>query len=95
MRTRPVSQVARACSCCLLLSWPFLAQPQIPQALGKLQMTSAQPGASITINGSHRQERTPVTLAVAPGDYRVAIGNCAEQTIHVSAGETRNVDCRG
>ena len=93
MQTHPLSQTARAC-CCLLLSWPFSAA-QIPQALGKLQMTSAQPGASITINGSHRQERTPVTLAVAPGDYRVAIGNCAEQTVRVSAGETRTIDCKG
>ena len=94
MRTRPVSQTAKAWCGCLLLSWTFFL-PQIPQALGKLQMNSAPPGASITINGSHRQERTPVTLAVAPGDYKVAIGNCAEQTVHVSAGETRTVDCKG
>jgi hypothetical protein len=65
----------------------------LPQPLGKLQLTSTPPGASIVINDMTRSEKTPVTLAVYPGDYKVIIGTCQEQTVHVSAGETKTVDC--
>lgn len=91
MRNNPATS-ARIVFCLSLLMPQFLAS-QIPQALGRLQITSTPPGASITINGSPRKEKTPVTLAVAQGDYRVSVGTCAAQTVHVSAGETRNVDC--
>lgn len=92
MRASSAARTAKILSCYLLLFSQF-SMSQIPQALGKLQLTSTRPGASITINGSLRREKTPVTLAVAPGDYKIVIGNCAEQTVHVSAGETNTVDC--
>jgi len=91
MRNNPATS-ARIVFCLSLLMPQFLAS-QIPQALGRLHITSTPPGASITINGSLRKEKTPVTLAVVKGDYRVSVGTCAEQTVRVSAGETTNVDC--
>jgi hypothetical protein len=81
----------------ILFSWallfPQFLASQMPQPLGKLHMTSTTPGASITINGVRRKEQTPVTLAASPGDYKVLIGSCQEQTAHVSAGQITNVDC--
>jgi hypothetical protein len=91
MRTNPAVS-ARIVFCLSLLMPQFLAS-QIPQALGRLQITSTPSGASITINGSLRNEKTPVTVAVTPAVYKVKVGTCAEQTVRVSAGETRNVDC--
>ena len=81
----------------ILLYWAILFPQsfasQVPQAVGKLQITSTTAGAAITINGVLRRERTPVTLAVSPGDYKVLIGSCPEQAVHVSAGETKTVTC--
>jgi PEGA domain len=74
----------------------LLAEPtgsQTLPALGRLHITSASPGAPITINGRLRPESTPITLAVMPQTYKVRIGSCAEQSVSVRVGATATVSC--
>jgi len=80
--------------CCAFLSGRPSA-PQMPGRLpvGRLHLTSATSGASITINNTRRNEVTPVTLAVLPGTYSVVIGSCPAQSISVASGETKDVSC--
>lgn len=77
--------------CALLLPKPSASQ--MPAPLGKLHITSTTAGASITINNVRRREVTPVTLAVVPGTYSVAIGACPAQSVTVASGETKEVAC--
>jgi len=77
--------------CAFLLRQP--SESQMPAPLGKLNITSTTPGASITINDKQRNERTPVTLAVVPGTYKVIIGTCSVQSVTVRSGETQVVNC--
>lgn len=92
MRTSMITNVSR-----VFLCWAFLnprpSAPQMPAPLGRLHLTSAQAGESITINNIKRNEVTPVTLAVVPGSYNVAIGTCPEQSVTVASGETKEVSC--
>jgi hypothetical protein len=92
MGANPIFNPARILLCWTIL-FPLFLAGQVPQPVGKLQISSATAGATITINGVLRKEVTPVTLAVSPGDYKVLIGSCAEQTVRVTAGESRNVSC--
>jgi PEGA domain len=88
-------RILRALS--IVLFWAVLnttaVSSQMPARPGKLVITSASPGATIVINGTTRPEVTPVTLIVPPGVYKVAVGNCSEQSIQVSSGDTKEVHC--
>lgn len=66
---------------------------QMPARPGKLVITSTPPGARIIINSQPRTEVTDVTLVVSPGLYKVVVGNCSEQDVQVSSGETKQVHC--
>jgi hypothetical protein len=72
---------------------PIGLKSQMPPPLGKLQLTSASAREEIKINGVTRPERTPVTLAVVPGTYKISIGACPEKQVSVGSGETKPVHC--
>jgi hypothetical protein len=92
MGANAIASASRILLCCAFL-FPQLLASQSPAPLGKLFITSKPPGASISINGTPRNEKTPVTLAVVPGAYKVVIGTCAEQPVTVASGETKQVTC--
>ena len=81
----------------LLLFWAFfytpVASPQMPAQPGKIEISSTTKGLKIIINGKPRPEVTPVTLVVSPGTYTVKVGDCSEQPVQVSSGETKQVNC--
>jgi PEGA domain len=78
----------------LMFLLPGLVVSQMPAALGKLEITSDQPGETITIaNVANRNYKTPITLSVAPGTYKVSIGKCNEQSVDVFSGQTSRVSC--
>jgi hypothetical protein len=77
--------------CALLLAKPSASQ--MPAPLGRLHITSTTAGASISVNNVRRKEVTPVTLAVVPGTYSVAIDACPPQSVSVGSGETKEVAC--
>jgi hypothetical protein len=66
---------------------------QMPAKPGKLVLKSDPPGAKIVINGTTISEAAPATVVVSPGTYKVTIGTCAEQTIPVASGETKEIHC--
>jgi PEGA domain len=92
MRVDAMVSASRILLCCAFL-FPQLLASQSPAPLGKLFITSKLPGASISINGTSRNEKTPITLAVVPGTYKVVIGTCAEQPVTVASGQTKEVTC--
>jgi PEGA domain len=92
MRVDARANASRILLCCVFL-FPQLSASQSPAPLGKLFITSKSPGASMSINGTPRNEKTPITLAVVPGTYKVVIGTCAEQPVTVASGETKEVTC--
>jgi hypothetical protein len=81
----------------IALFWILVTAPgvssQMPTRPGKLHVTSTPQGETITINGTRRPEVTDVTLVVSPGAYKVSIGDCKEQSVQVSSGETKEVQC--
>ena len=70
-----------------------IASPQMPARPGKIEISSSTRGLRIVVNGQARPEVTPVTLAVSPGTYTLKIGDCDEQSVQVSSGETKQVNC--
>lgn len=97
MRIKPVSAAGKLIFCGVFLAAQSVCS-QMPAALGKVQITSTPAGASAMIsrNGSSAKPTrvvTPVTLAVAPGDYTVTITGCAAQPVKVGSGETKTVSC--
>lgn len=85
--------------CFLLLAFVAFSQMPAPPPVGRLYITSTPPGASITINGRPRPERTNITFVVSPGHYKIAIsdgpGNldCPAQEVAVQPGQTVTVAC--
>jgi hypothetical protein len=69
------------------------ASPQMPARPGKIEISSTTKGLRIIVNGQPRPEVTPVTLVVSPGTYKLRIGECDEQPVQVSSGETKQVNC--
>ena len=70
-----------------------VASPQMPARPGKIEISSTTKGLRIMINGNPRPEVTPVTLVVSPGTYTLKIGDCEAQSVPVSSGETKQVNC--
>ena len=66
---------------------------QMPARPGKLDISSTTRGLKITIDGKPRPEVTPVVLVVSPGTYSVVVGPCQAQSVQVSSGETKSVNC--
>jgi hypothetical protein len=92
MKTSMLERTGRILLFCASLL-PIPSASQMPAPLGKLHITSTTAGASITINNVRRKEVTPVTLAVVPGTYNIAIGSCPPQPVTVGSGETKEVAC--
>jgi hypothetical protein len=92
MNSRTMSRGLEVALLLTLLSTP-LASSQMPPRPGKLVLTSTPPGAKIVINAQPRQEVTPITLVVTPGVYKVVVGSCAEQSVQIVAGDTKEVHC--
>jgi len=70
-----------------------VASPQMPARPGKIDISSTTKGLRIFVNGNPRPEITPVTLVVSPGTYKLKIGDCDEQSVQVSSGETKQLNC--
>jgi len=69
----------------------------LTQLIGTLRVETVPPGASITLNGQLRPEKTPVTLLLPPGKYRLEVsldGRRAEQDIEVRDGSLMRADFR-
>jgi hypothetical protein len=94
MKNNTLTNVSKLLICWALLS-PRPSVPQMPARLpvGRLHITSKTTGASITINGTPRNEVTPVTLAVLPNTYNIVIGTCPAQSVTVASGQTIEVTC--
>jgi hypothetical protein len=79
----------------------FALPSQTPVRPGKLQIDSNPNGANITINGKVIDQKTPVSLVVAPGEYTVTISgksgapNCQPNTFKVNSGDTTECYCSG
>lgn len=62
---------------------------------GHLSIRSNPPGASISINGEARPEKTPVTLSLPAGKYRVGVGSAGrlqEMTdVEIKDGDLKNL----
>lgn len=69
------------------------ASSQMPAKPGKLVITSDPTHAKIVINGTTISETTPATVVVSPGVYKVTVGTCAEQSVPVGSGDTKEVHC--
>ena len=65
----------------------------MPAQPGKIEISSTTKGLKIIINEKPRPEVTPVTLVVSPGTYTIKVGDCGEQPVQVSSGETKQVNC--
>ena len=68
----------------------------LAKLVGKLNVTSNPDGATVEINGEVKPEKTPVTFALAPGEYRVKVtrdGVPLEFSVEIRDNEiqTRNV----
>jgi hypothetical protein len=94
MKNNTLTNISKLLICWACLS-PRSSVPQMPGQLpvGRLHITSTTTGASITINGTKRNEVTPVTLAVLPNTYKVVIGACPAQSVTVASGQTIEVTC--
>jgi PEGA domain len=91
MSTQMMSSLLKIALFCVLLT--TLASAQMPARPGKLEISSTTKGLKISINGKPRPEVTPVTLVVSPGAYTVKVGDCNDQPVQVSSGETTPVNC--
>ena len=70
---------------------------KLSASAGSLSITSNPAGATIQINGESRPQKTPATLVLAPGEYRVKVireGVPVEFPVQIKDGEfhTRNVN---
>ena len=70
---------------------------KLAASAGSLSITSTPPGATIQINGESRPQKTPATLVLAPGEYKVKLvrdGIPIEFPVQIKDGEfhTRNVN---
>jgi D-alanyl-D-alanine carboxypeptidase len=92
MNNRPLLLALRTIVFLALFIAPA-AFSQMPAKPGKLVIKSDPPGAKIVINGTTLSEAAPATIVVSPGTYKVMIGTCAEQTIPVASGDTKEVHC--
>jgi hypothetical protein len=99
VRTRFVPLFPRYLLHCILLLAGAASSQMHQPPLGRLEITSTPPGASITINNQSRPERTNVSLVVSPGNYTVSITggpgnlNCQPQAVSVQGGKTVRVTC--
>jgi hypothetical protein len=69
----------------------------LTQLIGRVQVESVPPGASITLNGQLRPEKTPATLLLPPGKYRLEVsldGRRAEQDLEVRDDALMRADFR-
>jgi hypothetical protein len=67
----------------------------LTQLIGTLRVETVPPGASIILNGQLRPEKTPATLLLPPGKYRLEVsldGRRAEQDIEVRDGSLMRAD---
>ncbi|HEU0141485.1 MAG TPA: protein kinase [Bryobacteraceae bacterium] len=62
---------------------------------GQLSIRSNPPGASISINGEPRPEKTPVTLSLPAGKYRVGVGGAGHPQevtdVEIKDGDLKNL----
>jgi PEGA domain-containing protein len=64
---------------------------------GRLVIQSSPTGATISINGTQKQEQTNTTYVVGPGDYSVSVSgsaSCGGQSFHVDSGGTTTIICK-
>jgi serine/threonine-protein kinase len=69
----------------------------LTQLIGTVRVESVPPGASIVLNGQPRPEKTPATLQLPPGKYRLEValeGRRAEQDLEVRDGALMRADFR-
>jgi serine/threonine-protein kinase len=67
----------------------------LAQLIGTVRVESVPPGASITLNGQLRPEKTPATLLLPPGKYRLEVsldGRHADQDLEVRDGSLMRAD---
>ena len=76
---------------------------QSPAQPGVLQIDSSPDGASITVDGKLINQKTPASLVVAPGNYKVSVSgsgkpanpNCPVTSFSVTSGQTAEHYCSG
>jgi serine/threonine protein kinase len=67
----------------------------LDKAFGTLMVASAPPGATITINGRERNEKTPAMLTLATGRHKIELskdGRREEQDIEIKDGVVTKID---
>jgi hypothetical protein len=100
MCTHAMRKVLEAAVC-----WALLLQAvfswQMPQQLGRVEVSSTPSGAKVFINDRDTGQVTPAAFGMGPGEYKVVVKvgdtklNCrlTNDKIKVSAGETMKVSC--
>ncbi len=99
MKTQPLFPGLCLALCCLFL-FPGLLRPQMPQAPGKLYITSTPPGGTVTIDNQQMRRLTPFTFVVSPGAHKVRVKGpagkpmkCDPESPNVRSGYTVTVNC--
>ncbi len=100
MKTQRLFPALELALCCLFL-FPGLLRSQMPQRPGRLNVTSAPPGATVTIDNRQMSRPTPFTFVLSPGRHSVSVRGkdeagkevyCAA-SLDVSSGTTKRVHC--
>jgi hypothetical protein len=99
VRTCVLPLLTKCSRVCILLlagaAWSQTPQPPV----GKLEITSTPPGATVTIRDQPKTYQTNVTLVVSPGNYKVSITggpgnlNCQPPEVYVQGGKTVTITC--
>lgn len=68
---------------------------RLEKRVGLVRVTSAPPGATVSVNGERQQGVTPLTLRLLPGTYRVSIereGRRVERNVSVTEDSAVQID---
>jgi hypothetical protein len=95
MTTHRLFPVLMAALFCLVL-FPGLVRSQMPQAPGRLYVTSTPAGASVAVDNRRMSRQTPFTFVVSPGNHTVKVngdGLSCSASLNVPSSSTKSLHC--
>jgi hypothetical protein len=86
--------------CCLFL-FPGPLRSQMPQRPGRLTVTSAAPGATVSIDNRQMSRQTPFTFVLSPGQHSVSVSGKDQAgkdmyctaSMNMPAGAAKSIHC--